>query len=465
MSTTPRGQVLSSQEPGVRQATDDFADGFLAYDLRILNIVEAAERHPESALTQVYAGFLAMFDESPAGRVSARRYLARAQLPSVQLDAREAGHVALLQAWVDGDIPSALRAADALTDRFPRDLVITKLAQYLAFNRGDVLTMLRAILKVLDVNADVAAAHGMAAFAWEQANLLTRAERAARQALALQPSEPWAQHALAHVCLTQGRVDEGTRLLEQASAGWQGLNSFMSTHLWWHLALFYLARGREAEALRIHDQHVWGVAKGYSQDQAGAVQLLARLELAGVDVGDRWQDVADHIAARGADTEQPYLSLLYLYGLARARRPQAADLLAALRDQAGSAADHDRDTWLHAVLPAAQGLVALAAGEHQAAHALLSRAQPGLSQVGGSHAQRDLFTQWQLHAALRSAQWLPVQQALEARRWADADDVQVNQTLAVVYDGVGLTALATQARERVQAVRAQHARVGRRAQD
>ena len=45
----------------------------------------------------------------------------------------------------------------------------------------------------------------MLAFAYEQCHLLEEAEATARYALQLLPSEPWAQHALAHVLLTRGR--------------------------------------------------------------------------------------------------------------------------------------------------------------------------------------------------------------------------------------------------------------------
>ena len=55
----------------------------------------------------------------------------------------------------------------------------------------------------------------------------------------------------------------------------------------------------------------------------GAVSLLARLEIAGIDIGRRWQDLADYLAARAEDTVQPFLTLQYLYGLARAGRPEA----------------------------------------------------------------------------------------------------------------------------------------------
>ena len=83
--------------------------------------------------------------------------------------------------------------------------------------------------------------------------------------------------------------------------------------------------------LELYDRHCWGVAKDYSQDQVGAVSLLARLEIAGIDVGTRWQDLGDHLAPRAHDTVQPFLTLQYLYGLARAGRAEAAALLESVR--------------------------------------------------------------------------------------------------------------------------------------
>ncbi len=85
--------------------------------------------------------------------------------------------------------------------------------------------------------------------------------------------------------LTRGRIDEGARFLESMTDTWTDLNSFMVTHLWWHLALFYLSQGRGRQVLELYDRHCWGIAKDYSQDQVGAVSLLARCELAGIDVG------------------------------------------------------------------------------------------------------------------------------------------------------------------------------------
>jgi hypothetical protein len=298
--------------------------------------------------------------------------------------------------------------------------------------------------------------HGMAAFAYEQCHLLEAAEVAARTAIDLKRKEPWAQHALAHVFLTRGLIDAGAEFLEGMSDTWTGLNSFMLTHLWWHMALFRLSQGKQREVLEIYDRYCWAFAKHYSQDQVGAVSLLARMELAGIDVGERWQDLGDYLVARARDTVLPFLTMQYLYGLARAGRPEAHTLLEAVRQTPRSAPAHTRAVWRDVALPACEGLYAAARGDFDAGWHQLSMAMPRMVEAGGSHAQRDLFDQILLDAAIRSGRLVLAQQVLEQRRAYDPDGVPLNAALAVVYDDLGLPELAHQARVRAQLTRARH---------
>src|SRR5271156_1580375 len=412
------GNSLSGASPGTRQAIDDFVGGFLAYETRAERIVRAADEAEDCCIANVYAGFLWMLLEAPSAAAHAAPYLAAAQRSAPQATGREQLNVDVLRAWIADDVPRALNACAQLSDGYPRDLVILKIEQYLEFNRGDFPAMLRAALKVLEHNADVAYVHGMAAFAYEECHLPREAERAARRALELERKDPWAQHALAHVMLSQGRIEEGARFLEGVAPTWTDLNPFMITHLWWHVALFDLSRGRFAHALEIYDRHCWGVAKEYSQDQVGAVSLLARLEIAGVDVRRRWQELAEYLTARAEDTVQPFLTLQYLYGLARAERAEARTLLEAVRQRAGSAPAHSREVWREVALPASEGLQAYARGDHDRAWRELSRAMPRMIEAGGSHAQRDFFEQIFLDAAMASGRMSAAQQMLELRRGA-----------------------------------------------
>ncbi|MFI4976293.1 MAG: tetratricopeptide repeat protein [Caulobacterales bacterium] len=442
------GNPVSSADPAVLAAVDDFVSGFLGYEARAADIVRAAAAS-DAALVNAYAGALFMLMESPKGPPRARGFLMKARA-AAGANARERATLDFLEAWTADDIPRALRLSADIAAQWPRDLVMVKLNQYLAFNRGDAPAMLRIALSAAQASPDVAQVHGMVAFASEQCHLMKDAEAAGWRALDMTRREPWAQHALAHVMLTGGRIDEGERFMQGASATWTGLNSFMVTHNWWHLALFRLSQGRDAEVLDVFDRHCWMGDRDYSQDQINAVSLLARLELAGVDVGDRWDDVADHLAARGLDTEQPFLTLQYLYGLARVGRSEAGALLEAIRRRAVEAPPYCRDVWAEGAVPAAEGIVAWLSGDCDLAIGQLERARPRLARIGGSHAQRDLFDQIHLAALLKARHWVSAQQALELRRAFDPDGVPLNRTLARVYEALDLPVHAAEARGRAE---------------
>jgi len=140
----------------------------------------------------------------------------------------------------------------------------------------------------------------------------------------------------------------------------------MLTHNWWHVALYLIDRGDTAQALALYDERVWGVWKEYSQDQIGAVALLARLELRGVDVGARWGELAGFLKARVNESVWPFNDLHYLYGLARAGETDAAHAkLARLQADAHQVDPYIRRTWREVTVPAARGLVAAAEVRHQ----------------------------------------------------------------------------------------------------
>lgn len=442
MSLDYLGNPIDTTDPTTRQGLDDFIGGFLGYQPRAERILATADADPGSALANAFAGLLLMFSESPEGPALAEKYhqrAAHAAHPRAQL------YLGVLQAWIKDDLDQVLHLSENLLDRYPRDLFAAKLNQYLEFNRGNWPALLRIGLKATAGAPDIAHSHGLLAFAYEQCHLLEDAEASALQALRLQPSEPWAQHALAHVMLTKGRIEEGTVFLESVTHHWDGLNSFMYTHNWWHLALFYLARGEDQRVLEIYDQHVWGILPEYSQDQVGAVSLLARLELAGINVGERWQALAPYLQRRVCDTVQPFLSVQYLYGLARAGKPEADRLLATLRQYSFDA----RPVWGEVTLPLAKGLLAHARGDWQQSLAQLTIALPRLNEIGGSHAQRDLFALVELDARVKAGDWLGAQQTLELRRRYDGWDVPTNRSLVRVYEALKLPELAAKAQTRL----------------
>lgn len=438
-ATDSLGNPVTLHEPGSLAALNDFVEGFIACEARAVNVLAAEQ--DASAIVQACCAALHMFAESADAPRNARPYLERAQAAAGRATEREQRFVAAVAAWVAGDLPRAIALHEEQARLHPRDLASLKLGQYHLFNRGDSPGMLRIALDALPAAAEVPYLHGMLAFGWEQCHLLDRAEASARHAVALCRKEPWAHHALAHVMLTQGRIAEGADFLAGVSDTWTGLNSFMVTHNWWHQALFLLEQDRHAEVLALYDQQVWGVVKEYTQDQINAVSLLARLELAGVDVGPaRWADVASHLAQRLSDQVLPFLDLQYLYGLARAGRvAEARTLLQHIGAHAASRTEaHERTVWQQVCVPAAQGLLAHATGDWATAAQQLGLALPQLVAVGGSHAQRDLFHQIYLDALARSGQWAPLQNLLQPQANAQPESKRLARQLRSVYAALGL---------------------------
>jgi hypothetical protein len=457
MLTDSLGNLVHLEDPASLSAVNDFVEGFIACETRAANVLSVAGTD-HSPMVQAYSAALFMFSESRDGPANARPFIDAALAGASAASPRECNFVTAVEAWVDGDIPHAIRLHEQQAHEFPRDLASIKLGQYHLFNQGDAPGMLRLALAALPHAGDVAYMHGMAAFGWEQCHLLEQAEQAARKAIAMKHKEPWAHHALAHVMLTQGRLDEGLRFMQHSSETWTDLNSFMVTHNWWHMALFALDLGQHDTVLRLYDQQVWGVVKAYSQDQIGAVSLLARLELAGADIGDRWQDLADYLVARTHDQVLPFLDLQYLYGLARAGRPEADVLMGNIEafcaGKCCSASDPTgptgngtfaitadgaaADVWQQVCLPAGRGLLAHARGDYPTALAMLGIALPRLMEIGGSHAQRDLFEQIHLDALIRCGRWSAAQQIVQQRLAGQPESIRLRRQATQVYAALGL---------------------------
>ncbi len=412
MLTDSLGNAVTLRDAAALPAVNDFVEGIVSCEARVANILKLADTDA-SPIVQAYCAALHMFAESRSAPANAKAYSDRASQAANSGDTtpRERRFIASIAAWVAGDTARAIALHEEQALAFPRDLASLKLGQYHLFNRGDSPGLLRLALTAMPGAGDVAYLHGMAAFGFEQCHQLDTAEQSARQAMrlcrhadaSLDQKEPWAHHALAHVMLTQGRMQEGHGFMAAVSPTWTGLNSFMFTHNWWHQALFAIELREFDEALGVYDGRVWGVVKTYSQDQVNAISLLSRLELRGVDVGGRWQDVASHVATRLDDQVLPFLDLHYLYALARAGRSEADRLLQNITRHA-RATQASQPCWQQVALPAATGLLAHARGQFKRCADALGAALPQLEAIGGSHAQRDWFVQLQADAVLRQRQ-------------------------------------------------------------
>lgn len=408
---------IATDNPAAVDGLDTFDTSFLTYGTTAAAVWDAARADPACVMAQAKAAALEMFLQTGQSVAKAGPWLRDAEPHLARSTERERLWHAQVSAWVTGDAETAIRLTEEIATRWPQDLAAVKMTQFHMFHVGDLAGMLRIAEFALPHHRDTAEMHGMLAFGLEEMNRLDEAEAAARQAIALKRNEPWAQHALAHVMETQGRCAEGLDTMLGFSDGWAEKNSFMRSHNWWHAALFAIDSDQPDEALRLYDEQVWGVWKEYSQDQVNAVALLARLEFAGLDVGDRWQDVADYVEKRGPEHVEPFLDAHYLLALGRAGRETAArELLRSLRDFVASQPEQlTSRIWRMVGLPLAEGVAAYGRGDWRQVYEKLPAALEGLQQIGGSHAQRDLFWQLWLQAAAKAGEKAAVKPHLERR--------------------------------------------------
>jgi hypothetical protein len=208
-------------------------------------------------------------------------------------------------------------------------------------------------------------------------------------------------HAAVHVREMRGEIAEGIHFLESRRGDWATDNTF-AFHNWWHLGLFHLDRGDTARVLEIYDQFVYPADTDFALILVDATAMLWRLQLLGVDIGDRFERVANAWAAK-LDGEHGFYAFNDVHAIlafaGTQRQDAMARVLAALETPIpGTNGMMVRDVGL----PLARAIVAFSAGNYSTAADQLAGVRDIANRFGGSHAQRDLITLTIIEAALRS---------------------------------------------------------------
>jgi len=380
---------ISGANAAAAAGYNGYVNSFLSYGADIRDLFGVADAAPDTPLLNAHAAALHLAFEGAEGWSAARPYLERMRAARTLMSERERLFCAAVNAWEAQNYARTLALLDELTVRWPADLCALKWGQYHAFNLGDQSALLRFGERARIVHENSPYVHGLLAFALEQNHRLREAEEEGMRASEIAIDDAWAHHAVAHVMAAQGRAREGARWLNHCAHTWEPKGVFIREHNWWHAALFRLALGREAEAIEIFDARLWGEWPEFPQEQIGAVSMLWRLEMRGVEIGVRWAPVVAEARKRAGEHLFPFHDLHYLYALARAGDPGEADaFLGSLKRKAESGADA---VWPEVCLPAAIGVKDFAEGRHEDAAAALAPVMADLQRIGGSHAQRHLF--------------------------------------------------------------------------
>ena len=387
----------------------------------VASVDRAIAESPDMPMAHVLKAWLHLLGTEPAGRAVADECnRAAAALPA---DERERAHLAASQALAAGRLQEASMRLEDLSVRWPRDLLALQVGHQLDFFQGDSRMLRDRIARALpawDHGIDgYHAVLGMHAFGLEETADYAQAELQGRRAVDLEPRDGWAWYAVAHVAEMRNAPRDGIAWLRPHRDTWSA-GSFLIVHNTWHLALFELELDGHDEALRLYDDTIAGGGMPQLLDLVDASAMLWRLHLRGVDVGARWQPLAERWAqlhAEGGAGQYAFNDLhamLAYVGVGREADQRALlDSMQAALDKDDDNAVFTRDVGL----PAAQAIRAFAQGDAAQAVRLLRPVRSRAHRFGGSHAQRDLID-LTLLAAVERASDAALAAALAAERLA-----------------------------------------------
>lgn len=318
---------------------------------------------------------------------------------------RETSVILALRAWLDGWPSQAADLLDGALVKALQDAFMLKLIHAIRFVLGDSRGMRRSIEAVFASYDESHPAYGYVlgcrAFALEETGDYELAEAEGRRGLEFAGDDAWGLHAVAHVHDMTGRSEDGINWLESRPKSWAHCNNF-SYHVWWHLALMYLDRGETDKVVALYDSEIRRDKTDDYRDISNAASLLSRLEIEGINVGARWEELALLSDKRAEDGCNVFADLHYLLALLNGGRRMGAErLMSGLQRRSRQEGDlaHIAKT---AGVPAGAGLEQYRLGNYASAFVLLKSARDALPTVGGSHAQRDVFERITIDAAIRA---------------------------------------------------------------
>lgn len=341
---------------------------------------------------------------------------------------RERSFIDALEVWIGGHPSKVVAILDGVLVSAPDDALAMKISQAIRFVLGDAQGMRRSVESVMAAYGEDHPARGYMmgchAFALEETGEYGRAAAMGSAALEISPDDAWGLHAVAHVYDMIGSPAKGLRWLSAREAAWAHCNNFRY-HVWWHKALMHLDLGQTDIVLDLYDTLIRADHTDDYRDISNATSLLMRLECEGIDVGNRWDELAETSATRTEDGQLIFADLHYLLALVGGRREDATAKLVARIAADGARSDTEME--MRMATPgaaAAQGLEAFGEGEYATAFHGLRKARRHMQLAGGSHAQRDVFERLTIDAGIRAGQMKDALGMLDERttRRAGRDD-------------------------------------------
>lgn len=426
-----QGNTVTGADSEAVELFDDAIAAFQIYSGDPVALADAAiEKAPAFAMAHLLKGWLFAVSTEPEAMAAAGEIIVQAK--ALRHDERGAFHITALEHLLRGEWSRAAVTLDFLSMRYPRDVLALQVGQLLDFFRGDARNLRNRIARALPHwSPDIpgySLVLGMHSFGLEETGDYAKAEETGRRALAVNPRDCWAHHAVAHIMEMQGRPEDGIGWMSAREAHWSTEDNFFQVHNWWHKALFHLDLDQSTEAVAIYDAHIVADDSIVAADLIDASAMLWRLKMSGIDIGDRCTAIADrwslHADGKLYGFNDWHAAMVYL---GAGRESEVDNLLATCREQA--AGGSEAAGWATTIaLPLIEGFRAWHQDDFALAVEYLHPVRRFAHAFGGSHAQRDIIDWTLTDAAIRSGS-SDVAEALAAERIAIKPNGHINRTL------------------------------------
>ena len=409
-----RGLALSTDSAETAALFDRAIAHYLKFHADTPGLIgRVLKADPNFVLGLCFKGYLLLSASNPAFNAEIAATLAAAQVGSALVTDRERQHVAAFAAWAGGRLDRAFDIWQQLLETHPTDLLAVRICDTSWFRHGQTAKILEQADRLAPRWSPELPGYDLFrtiwAFAHEEAGDTAGAERAVDEAIERDRTNYFAHHVKAHVLEMECRPREGRDWLDAQAEHWD-LGNQLIHHLWWHRALMELELGELDAVLDSYDRNIRNLdapmvkaAPDHFIDLQNAPAILWRLEQMGVDVGDRWQELADKAEARIGHVGHPLLVPHLMMALAATGRDAAADrFLGALGERAAETASWNAAAVGDVYLPVCEAALAHRRGEYDRVVDLLAPRREQVRLLGGSNAQRDLFFQMLVDAAMRA---------------------------------------------------------------
>lgn len=369
------------------------------------NLKATLEADPDMPLAHVLKCYFFMLMATGPLQARAQKAAADARQRAESATPRERLHIDAAEHWSHGRKHAALACWETILQDHPLDALALRLAHHGHFYEGDGQNLRDTVTRRLFAwSPDVPGygyVLGMLSFGFEETHNYDAAVRAGEEAVEHIAENPWAIHAVAHVHEMRDTPDSGIAWILKNQPGWITANNFRY-HVWWHRMLMHIDRAEYDAVLKLYDEDLWDPESEEYLDLVNDAALLLRLELHGQNVGERWHALAEKCRGHKTDQILAFIDVHHAISLSAAGGNDAAELLQAMQDYAGTSSDDNAVVTKSLGVPLARALIAHRAGDDAEVVDTLMPIRYALHKLGGSHAQRDLFSMVLIDSALKS---------------------------------------------------------------